>query len=60
MHRENNKWNQIKRELIKQDGGLSKLEIRKSAEGTENNVEIAYFETKDQATTATETLNKSK
>ena len=48
------------RELIKQDGGLSKLEIRKSAEGTENNVEIAYFETKDQATTATETLNKSK
>ena len=32
------------RELIKQDGGLRKLEIRKCAEGTEGNVGIAYFE----------------
>ena len=37
------------RELIKQDGGLRKLEIGKSAEGKEGNARIAYFETKDQA-----------
>ena len=48
------------RELIKQDGGLRKLEIRKSAEGREGNVGIAYFETKDQAIKTTETFNKSK
>ena len=48
------------RELIKQDGGLTKLEIRKSAEGREGNVGIAYFETKDQAIRTIEILNKSK
>ena len=48
------------RELIKQDGGLRKLEIRKSAERREGNVGIAYFETKDQAAKTVETLNKSK
>ena len=48
------------RQLIKQDGGLRKLEIRKSAEGREGNVGITYFETKDQAVKAIETLNKSK
>ena len=48
------------RELIKQDGGLRKLEIRKSAEGKEGNVGIAYLETKDQAIKTIGTLNKSK
>ena len=48
------------RQLIKQDGGLRKLEIRKSAEGREGNVGIAYFETKDQTVKTTETLNESK
>ena len=48
------------RELIKQDGGLRKLEIRKSAEGREGNVGIAYLETKDQPIKTNETLNKSK
>ena len=48
------------RELMKQDGGLWKLEIRKSVEGAEGNVGIVYFETKDQATRTIETLNKSK
>ena len=38
------------RELIKQDGGLKKLEIRKTTEGREGNVGIAYFKTKDQVT----------
>ena len=47
-------------ELIKQDGGLRKLEIRKSADRKEGNVGIAYFETKDQAIKTTETLNISK
>ena len=49
------------REIIKQDGGLRKLEIRKSAEGNEGNVGIAYFETNDQAIKTIETLrNKVK
>ena len=48
------------RELIKQNGGLRKLEIRKSAEGQKGHVGIAYFETKDQATRTIEILNKSK
>ena len=48
------------RQLIKQDGGLRKLEIRKSAEGREGNVRIAYFETKDQAVKTVEILNESK
>ena len=48
------------RELIKQDGGLRKLEIRKSAEGKEGNLGIAYLETKDQAIKTIGTLNKSK
>ena len=48
------------RELIKQDGALRKLEIRKSVERREGNVGIAYFETKDQAVKTIETLNKSK
>ena len=46
--------------VIKQDGGLRKLEIRKSADGKECNAGIAYFETKDQAFKAVETLNRSK
>ena len=48
------------RELIKQDGGLKKLEIRKIAKGKEGNVGMAYFETKDQAIKTIETLNRSK
>ena len=32
----NNKRRQIKRKLIKQDGGLRKLEVGKSAEGRED------------------------
>ena len=48
------------RELVKQDGGLRKLEIRKSAEGKEGNLGIAYLETKDQAIKTIGTLNKSK
>ena len=48
------------RKLIKQDGGLRKLEIRKSTEGREGNVGIAYFETKDHTVKTIETLNKSK
>ena len=46
--------------VIKQDGGLRKLEIRKRADGKECNAGIAYFETKDQAIKAVETLNRSK
>ena len=48
------------RELIKQDGALRKLEIRKSAGRREGNVGIAYFETKDQPVRTIEILNKSK
>ena len=48
------------RELINQDGGLRKLEIRKSKVGKEGNVGITYSETKDQAIKTVETLNKSK
>ena len=48
------------RELIKQDEGLKKIEIRKSAEGKEGNFGIAYFETMDEAIKKIETLNKSK
>ena len=47
------------RQLIKQDGGLRKSEIRKSTEGREGHVGIAYFETKDEAIKTIEPLNES-
>ena len=39
---------------------LRKLGIKKSAEGKEGNIGVAYFETKDQAIKTIKTLNKSK
>ena len=56
-HRVQRENNEVQlRELIRQDGGLRKLEIKKKW----RKIRISYFKTKDQAIKAIETLDKSK